>query len=206
MTKDIHPKEGRTTIQRNRFTTFWLRENNYLKDNHHSVGGISWSKRGETVGSLTFEVDTKMDRINESYIRLIHSSNENQVEINKDYLCFLRHIPCFFGGKRWFFECRGFENEGYCGKRVCILYRSKDSFVCRKCANISYESCNENKLYRNNPFKIILQVNKADKIKTDMKKTNYKGKPTKKHLRATRLIGSITNEDVKNAEESLWNQ
>jgi hypothetical protein len=78
--------------------------------------------------------------------------------------------------------------------------------MCRKCANLSYESCNENKAYRYGDYQIIKKANKSIEMQNKLKKRTYKNKLTKKYRKALNLRRLITDEDINNAEINLWNQ
>jgi hypothetical protein len=56
-----------------------------------------------------------------------------------------RRVPltwtaCHFGGKRPWFVCSVCANGRYCGRRVAVLYLAGDSFACRRCYGLAYES------------------------------------------------------------------
>ena len=160
-------------------------------------GSISWRRRGVVSNPVYFLIDVKK-YMEESYIHIEYIGS------NITYTYRLLPFPCFLGGHRWFFECGATRNNDFCGNRVCILYENNGKFVCRECANLSYQSCNEPKLYRNNPFRLMMRVNRADEIRSKNKKKTYQGKPTRKYKRAIKLMGSITEEDIRNAESSLF--
>jgi hypothetical protein len=195
MPRYYYPNARNTTEKTPSISIFWLKKNHYL----HGVwneGSISWRRRGVMFGPVYFTIDIK-DNLKESVIHIGHFNNTK-------YTYRLLPFPCFLGGHRWFFECGATRNGDYCGNRVGILYLKDNKFICRECANLSYQSCNENKLYRNNPFQIITRSNKASKIKSTMRKEIYKGKPTRKSRRVNKIMGSITEDDIREAEVSLF--
>jgi hypothetical protein len=52
----------------------------------------------------------------------------------------LTWTACHFGGKRPWFVCSVCANGRYCGRRVAVLYLAGDSFACRQCYGLAYES------------------------------------------------------------------
>ena len=193
MPRYYYPNARNTTEKTPSISIFWLNQNHYLYV--RKEGSISWRRRGVVTGPVLFSIE--IDKPDESYIRLSYLNLSDDIYR-------LTRVPCFLGGYRWFFECRATRNGDYCGNRVGILYLKDNKFMCRECANLSYQSCNENKLYRNNPFQIITRANKASKIKSTMRKEVYKGKPTRKSMRVNKIMGSITEDDIREAEVSLF--
>jgi hypothetical protein len=51
---------------------------------------------------------------------------------------------CNFGGQRPWFICPG----AGCGRRVAVLYRPGKYFLCRHCYDLTYQSQQDNKMYR----------------------------------------------------------
>jgi hypothetical protein len=56
---------------------------------------------------------------------------------------------CHFGGRRPWFICAARVNGRNCGRRVAVLYFAGDSFACRKCCGLAYESQQGGLLFRN---------------------------------------------------------
>ena len=65
----------------------------------------------------------------------------------------LDFTPCRFGGRRPWFTCPGSD----CGRRAAILYFHPHGLLCRKCADLSYESQYEDGLSR--------QLRRANKLR-----------------------------------------
>ncbi len=195
MSRYYYPKARNTTEKTPSISIFWLNQNHYLYIKKQ--GSISWRRQGVVTGPVWFSI--KVDNPEKSYIRFSYISKEKM-----DYIYRLTPVPCFLGSYRWYFECGATRNGDYCGNRVGILYLNNNKFMCRKCSNLSYQSCNENKLFRKIPYQIITRTNKADKIKSTMRKKTYKGKLTRKSRRVKEIMGSITEEDIANAEVSLF--
>ena len=69
----------------------------------------------------------------------------------------LTWTPCHYGGQRPWFMCPGMGQEWQCGRRVALLYGTGRYFVCRHCADLSYESQREAR-----PMRLL---SKAQKIR-----------------------------------------
>lgn len=195
MPRYYYPNARNTTERTHSISISWLNKNHHLYI--RTEGSIAWSRQGVVTGPVMFSV--KIDKTKEPYIRFLYTA-----EREMDYIYRLTSVPCFLGGYRWYFECGATRNNDYCGNRVGILYLKNNKFMCRECANLSYQSCNENKLYRNGRFQVITRANRASKIKSTMRKNTYKGKLTRKSRRVREIMGSITDEDIRNAEISLF--
>lgn len=161
----------------------WLKKKGYFPAGGvHKSGNITWSRNGETVGSMNIAVDTSSDspEITFSYRTKNNWSGDDEWR-SMDYSFPLQSIPCRFGGKKWFIRC-GLSRSGvYCGRRVRILYSVGGYYGCRICANLSYDSCNESK--RGFPFNVLTKAWKADEKYGNLKRKFYKGKPTRKYRR-----------------------
>lgn len=90
------------------------------------VGGTnswSWSRGGESAGSLRFTV-------NADNIRLYYSVNEQDAS----QTIWTTTTPCPYGGSRTWFECP------CCRGRCEVLYQRAGRFACRLCQKVSYSS------------------------------------------------------------------
>jgi hypothetical protein len=56
---------------------------------------------------------------------------------------------CHLGGRRPWFICSVRTNGQHCGRRVAVLYLGGDSFACRKCCGLAYESQQGGLQFRN---------------------------------------------------------
>jgi len=61
----------------------------------------------------------------------------------------LTQTPCRYGGWRWWFVCPAVKDGIYCGDRVGKLYipPAGEYFGCRKCYDLTYESCQKSHKY-----------------------------------------------------------
>lgn len=177
-----------TTDSAKKFSVFWLKANKYLKKDCYKWGRIKWSINGEPTGNINFTIDTSKN----AYIQLDYRVKKHwETEWrNKNYKVWLVKTLCFFGGFRYWFQCIN------CKKRAGVLYSSDDYFLCRHCANLSYESCNENKRFRSGHFRIFSNSCKADDYSEKIKRWYYKGKPTKKHLKYLKLRGYYNDKNT----------
>ena len=123
---------------------------------------LSWSTAyGEKTGAIRIEINTRSENPN---IRLSYRTKgyEEQTWKDMDYSFKMQSLNCKFGGKKWFFICGLYKNGLCCGRRVRILYQVGKYYGCRKCANLSYASCNANKLFRKGYYKIFYNNEIAD--------------------------------------------
>lgn len=183
MPRYFYDNARHTVESTKKFSVFWLKANKYLEKDCFKWGGIKWSRNGEPTGNISFRIDTSEN----AYVQLNYRIKNNwETEWReKNYKVWLIKTPCFFGGFRRWFQCIN------CGKRAGILYSTDDDFVCRYCANLSYESCNEGKRFKGWPYGILTRHWKADEYYQKLKRKYYKGKPTRKHRRYLKLRGFI---------------
>ena len=151
----------------------FLKKNGYLDDGCNKWGSINWSRNGTPTGSIA--ITTNMcDRpsINLDYTITSNSTGEKR-SVNYDVR--LLSYPCYFGGKRWFFECTN------CFRNTRVLYRSSyDKFYCRKCNNLAYDSQNKNR--RGTWYQVgkVLDSDKLEELPQARGKYQYyKGKATR---------------------------
>ena len=184
---------------------YWLNKKGYIEDGWKRFGTLNWSSNGTPTGDIRFELSTDE---NDSYIRLIYRAKKHWESEDKyrslDYKFNLIKTLCNFGGVRWFFQCGLYKNGAYCGRRVGILYSTGDYFGCRHCANLSYDSCNQDKRYRSGVWKVFTNESKAEEYYLkNVKRQFYRGKPTKKYQRYLKLEGNLTEKDLFEIERAL---
>lgn len=118
-------------------------------------------------------------------------------KINK----WINFIPTIgtYGGFRFWLCC-----QGKCKKRRAgVLYFINNAFVCRKCGNITYKSCNVSG--KQKEFGYIRSEDDIDKImKGSRYQTHYRGKPTKRYCRF--IKAQQKNEAAKNARFKTLNK
>ena len=123
-------------------STKFLNKHHYF-DGGVRWGGCSWSRNGEKIGSISFEVSTFKG---DEYIRFQYTQTDRQTEekTELDYKARIVSTPCYFGGRRWWFICPLVINGYSCNRRVGILYMASGKyFGCRHCHNLIYKSSRE---------------------------------------------------------------
>lgn len=158
-------------------------ETSFLKKHGYFTGWRSgtinwtngWSGNKSSVG---IEVCTMND---EKYIRIHYTQTDNSSGEKKEfnYKVPLIQTPCHFGGFRYWFKCHLFKRGVYCGRRVGVLYKDGDWFGCRHCYELTYSSRNQSGISK--MFGSISAPD-VDRAKEKVKRTYYKGKPTRKYL------------------------
>jgi hypothetical protein len=122
-----------------------------LLHKHHFFDGgvrsgvISWGRDAEKVEKITFVVSTIEGQ---EYIRFqyTHTDVKSGQKTDRIFVAGILSTPCNYGGRRWWFICPIFVNDYVCKRRVNILYFGKNgnSFGCRHCLDLTYESQKEN--------------------------------------------------------------
>jgi len=165
---------GRPTVEDcYSISTSFLRKHGYFKEVPCiKGGGISWSRCGKEVGSVSFSVNTLDMYIKFYYKSKPHYSDEDWKD--KNYNVRFTTTPCNLEGVRFWFVCP------FCYKRVGTLhlYGSND-FACRHCLDLSYDSRNHSKKYR-----FMGDLFKAEELQKkiwDLRVKYYKGKKTKRY-------------------------
>ncbi len=187
--------EARDTVESTKsLSIFWLNQKNIIPGNDSSISGrINWSINGNKTGDIRYEINISFKE--NSFIRLHYQIKS--LDMDYDYKIFLVHLPCNLGGFRWYFKCIN------CNRTAGVIYLDSGYFVCRICANLSYESCNENKRFRSWPYSVISRDFKADKAYEKVKTKFYRGNPTKKYKRYLKLNYISEDEEISAINSSL---
>lgn len=171
-----------TTEQAKRIELSWLKKQNFLSGYRYE--NISWSMNGSPTGNINIQVDTSSENPNIKFIYKVRPHGDGEwTDMNFSFR--MESLPCRFGGKKWFFICGLYKNSQYCGRRVRILYQTGNYYGCRHCAELSYESCNVSGLQKG--FGKIISIPDLEKMEAEVKRTHYRGKPTRKYLRYLRM-------------------
>jgi len=129
---------GRLTVEEcNSITTKLLNKHNCFDGRIHS-GGMSWTRGGEKIGDISFEVSTYGG---DDYIQFqyTHTDRYTGEKTELDYKAQLTWTPCNFRGRRWWFICPLVVNGRECNRRVGVLYLGNGKhFGCRNCHNLTY--------------------------------------------------------------------
>ncbi len=161
----------------------FLKEHGYFKS-WKPAGVITWTRNNwgeENKSSVGIEVSIKEG---EKYLRIYYTQTDLETQEKKDfdYKIPLTTTPCRYGGVRYWFVCPCYKNGVYCGKRVAKLYKNGDYFACRHCYNLTYESRNQNGIYRS-----FVSEPDVEEAWNAVKRTYYRGKPTRKYKRYLKL-------------------
>lgn len=154
------------------FTIGFLKKHKYL-DRGNKFGNINWSINGSPTGSIS--IITYMDEISRVNLDYTITNNSTGKKRFANYDVRLVSTACNFGGKRWWFLCWN------CTSKTTTIYRSDhDKFLCRKCANLAYESQNKNRRSLWHQVGKVLDSDKQEKLPQYYGKYRfYRGKPTK---------------------------
>ena len=182
----------------------------FLRKHHHLLTGnsycnqrLTWYRNDSETGRINYDII-----FNEGSPKMILDYKvkgwNEEGWTNMKYSVDFDSTPCHFGGRRFYFLCPYLKNNQVCNKRVGILYLKNRYFCCRECAHLSYYSCNENKRMRGYPWRVLTDSWKADKIYQTLKRTHYKGKPTRRYQKCLELWG--VPESVHHAEKQLLEQ
>lgn len=157
----------------------YLRKLGYFKGN--TTGRIDWGKNSATGENRVGIMVVTLGGENYMNICYIHRGAIAEEDNYFDYKISLVTTPCRYGGKRYWFLCPLSSNGRYCGRRIGVLYKSGNYFGCRYCHDLTYESRNVGgKLKR---FGRIISTPELEEIELEVKRTHYRGVPTKKYLR-----------------------
>lgn len=198
MARYFYPNARSTTEGAKRIELSWLKKHNYL--NGYGSGNLQWSLRGSSTGNIDIKVYTKDDPRIEFFYKLRKRGDTEWSEM--DYSFSLSKVPCYYGGYKWFFVCGLYRDGITCGKRARVLYEVGNYFGCRKCANLSYKSCNESKRFRSGVFRILTKNWDAEDYRATLKRTQYRGKPTRKFKKYLKL-GYFSDKEMDDAERAM---
>jgi len=174
----------------NRISVKFLRKHGYLT--RGLWGGISWTGAYGNGGS---SVGVQTDIVSEpGYLRVFYTRTDTETgeKRNFDYRVPLTTTPCHFGGKRYWFVCPWYRNGKYCGKRVGVLFQAGEYFACRHCYDLRYHSQLENRRGRFSGLTRVFDLEeKVEKLREQIKRPYYAGKPTRKMQKLFRLGGML---------------
>ncbi len=138
------------------------------------IGWVS-SMTGKTTSVLLL-VDVTTD---DPFIILMYSvTDRDGNKTDYEYAVSLETTPCNFGGVRYWFVCPD------CLGRVGVLYLTPGDvyFRCRHCNNLSYHSRNRC------PLEVFGHTSRQiDKLRSEIKRWKWRGKPTRKVRRLQAL-------------------
>jgi hypothetical protein len=154
--------------------------------------GVLCKGRYETWIQRNFKIETSISN-KDSYLELSYYRKRQGWDRDAWFNCTIPLVStsCYFGGKRYWFECPIYTRGAFCGKRVAVLYLYNNLFACRHCHNLTYISRNENRCFRSGYWKVIDLSDKIDKIREKMGCSFYAGRPTKKKKQIDKLCNKI---------------
>ncbi len=127
--------DSKDTIEsQRRLDIRWMKKQGYLRAG--KFGFLSWSRRGEQTGVISFRVE--QDQIMLNYRQRPRGGEWEDVE---EIVRFDR-TTCNYGGYRMWFLCPR------CWQRVAVLYGVGKYFLCRHCYELTYASQQESRPYR----------------------------------------------------------
>ena len=202
MARHYYPGARYTVEDSNKIELSWLKSKGFLVG--FKGGNIQWSRNGEPTGNINIQVDTYSESPNIKFDYKVrpHGSTEEWQNISFSFR--LESLPCRFGGKKWFFVCELYAKGVYCGQKVRVLYMVGNYFGCRRCANLSYDSCNQNKRFNHGIWKAFMNESKAEEYYLkNVKRLFYKGKPTKKYKRYLKISDDLSERDLYEIHNEL---
>lgn len=162
-----------------------LLKKGYLKKDTVSTVQVTWSHNGNKTGAIEMVISTLDTEYKSPYIELNYKVQSSSYGTWKkiNYEIEMLGLLCRFGGKKWFFIC-GFNG---CQNIVRSIYKDDLYFICRHCARLSYESCNQSKKYRGGYFKLLSDYLNLEDYPFSFKRKFYKGKPTKNYTKYLKM-------------------
>lgn len=125
-----------------RVSTTVLKDRNLFQGSGAN-GILRWVSRSQNVGSVEYSICRLNDFDGLIQFKYVYTKNRTGEKKNIHHGVRLSPTRCFFGGRRWWFICPGYE----CNRRVRDLYLVTEYFLCRHCCNLTYESCRESHRY-----------------------------------------------------------
>ena len=127
----------------------------------------------------TSRIQVTTDMTDDPYVKLTYAITDGQGnKTDYDYSVTLTTTECHFGGVRFWFVCP------MCMSRVGGLYLPPGAvlFACRNCCDLSYQSRNVCRITA-----LGIASRKAEKLRSELKRWTYRGRPTRKVRRLQRL-------------------
>jgi hypothetical protein len=184
---------GRDTVESHRkIELSWLKKQGYFPSGGGiKSGSIQWSQNGEPTSSIYLSVNTmdSFPKMTFNYRTQNHWQSDDEWK-SMNYSFSLEKIPCRYGGFKWFVRCELSRGGYYCGARVRVLYSSSGYYGCRRCADLSYESCNESGRFRGGIFGFLSKQWKADEFLDTIPRKYYRGVPTRKYRKYLKMTSN----------------
>ena len=110
----------------------------------YASGGVEWKNgEGEVIASIGYSFSQNPSPRLTLFYTFTRSATQEKQDLN--YFIELATAPCRFGGLRYWFICPLVKNGQACCRRAMKLYLSPGGlyFGCRRCYDLTYESCQE---------------------------------------------------------------
>jgi len=118
----------KTTVEESkRIDIRWMKQQGYLSPGYN--GSIYWTRAGEPSGNIRVIVEWNSTRFIYRYRYAGQNCQDVDIRVKLD------RTPCNYGGERSWFICP------FCGRRCAVLYIDGKHPACRKCYDLTYESC-----------------------------------------------------------------
>lgn len=163
---------------------YYLNQKKFLNQNLGFNNTIKWSDRDDnTVAKINISIFT---RNNSRFAVLNYSINGREMHQE----IYLQSQRCNLKGTRFWFTCP------HCYSKIGKLYFSGESFICRRCGDVTYSSRNINR--RRNSYIVYNCINmskKLDELESKIKKKCYRNKPTKIFQKYLNLYNKLHSYD-----------
>ena len=113
-----------------------LRRRGYVRPGCITSGTSRWSRHGEEVGSIGWQIDLSNPHLGAMTLRYVHDGKTVEEVVQ------LEAAPCRFGGHRYYFRCPR------TWSRVEVLVPVDGRFMSRKAAKLTYLSQSQTPLDR----------------------------------------------------------
>jgi len=146
-----------------------------LLSGKHSTSTTWTHSQSNKTATIGMDVDVTEN----PHIRLHYALNDK----GYDYEIDLVTTDCNLGGVRYWFTCPS------CWQRVGVIYLAPNNtrFMCRRCSDLTYLSSNIC-----NMTKFGIASRQADRLRSELKRWTYRGKPTRK-VRQLRRVEQRAN-------------
>jgi len=161
-----------TAEQMQKIEIWWLLKD--MKGKLQKEGGFTYTYNYEEE-NIGYRIQLDTDQ---PYILFIFSSLLDKVVDIADSIqkVHVTKTSCHFGKHRYWFNCPS------CNRRVGVLYRHSEYFVCRHCKDLTYLSRNIS-----SDLHVAAVRIQIDKLEKCMKRHTWRGRPTRKQRRLDRL-------------------
>lgn len=160
-----------------KLTISYLNQQGFLKP--WSYFDIRWQSHSSKESRFVqFSIQEEISGMRAFYKHIDEKAGE-QSEL--DYRINFLTTHCYYGGKRYWFECPVGRSWSCRGRRIGVLYRCGKHFMCRHCCELTYRSRNLSGAQKGRGR--IISIPELRALREKVKRPFYGGKPTKNLLR-----------------------